>query len=407
MPAKAHEQRLAPLSKSPVNVAIGELVKTHRTRAALDTHTVADAFGLSPAYVRAIEAGHRALPAYAVVGLVEQFGMAWPAAAALVAIAGFLDLARDDNEYSPDKLLELARRLRERHPDYRVFLDDLEEIVVSTVRPAAKGVGPSEHTASEWAARTLALSSLLENCVNQHTSANQRRGVHSPESLSPVFEDLVERLADQLAMFPPHVNADSIKKFERTHSGRIKSLLGYVSSPESLTASSADDWQVIRGALSPTVHVLVCGESQLDIEDVEHRFRGILSKAGPANARLQSDLQDRIRVQSVGGLKADCHRALLFDFTRRARATAGSPPSDALRRFPNAWLYELQPESQDSHLPRWVGFLMDKDPVRGYAVAMNGDHVQEWLEIFRRAWPQREVRRAARSRRRPTTRTRR
>lgn len=407
MAQKRPETKPLPLGKSPVNVAVGELVKKHRARAGVDVHMVADSFGLSPAYVRAIEAGQRALPAYVAVGLVEQFGMTWPAASALVAVAGFLDLARDDNEYVADKLLELARRLRDRHSEYREFLDDLEEIVVSTIRPGPKGTASSEEPPSEWTVRTLALSHLLERCINKQSDVPQRRGIRSPASLSPVFEDIVEHLVDQLAMFPPHVNAVSIQRFEQMHSARIRSLLGFVSDSETLTASSVDDWQVVRGPLTPTVRVLVSKATTVDVELVAHRFRDALAKAVAPKAKLHLALADRVRVQSAGELQDDCTRALLFDFTTRSRAATGSPPSDAQRRFPNAWLYELQPQSQDSHVARWVGFLMDKDPVRGYAVAMNGDHVEEWLGIFRRAWPQETARSVRRSKRRSSTRSKR
>lgn len=385
----------APLTKSPVNAAVGELMKVLRSRNRQEVHAIAEAFGgLSQTYVRAIEAGQRALPAYAVVGLVERLGMTWASASALVGLAGFMDLARKEKEYLPEKVLALASRLRESQPQFREFLDGVTEMVTSNVRPVpAERKSDTGARSSEWTERAQAVSAQLERCINKCDGSSQRGGLRSPVTLNPVFEDLVEGLVDQLAMFPPHVNTAAIQRWENKNSDRILSLRACVSGAETLIGSSSGfDWKFVRKSPS-SIQILVRGTSPEELREIEKKFLAALVRPGRGKSErhefVKSDLSRRVTVRPPEELEPDCSRALVFDFTTRSRAVAGAPTSDAIRAFSNAWLYELQPEAEARQgSPRWIGFLMDTDPLRGYAVAMNNEHVREWLDIFDRVKPQ-------------------
>ena len=356
-----------------------------RARADVGTQPVADSFHVTAAYVRAIEAGLRALPSYTVVGLYEQFGMPWPAASALVAIAGFLDQARQENAYRSDKLIELSRRLRAARPSpaYREFLDCLDDILAVQARPADDG-GVETH---EWTQRVQKLRELLDKCLFEDSGAEDRHRVRLPDVLNPLFDDLIERLGDELSLFPPHVNASAIQEFERRHESRILGLFGYVSDERTLRESSTADWQVLWSQSSPRLRILLPSASAADVKRIEASFKKKLAAVGGGHNPRSISVSQHVELQLAKDRQAGCDRALRFDFTTRSQATANAPLSESVRRFPNAWLYEMHPVHRDSHSTRWVGFLMDADKVKGYAVAIDHNHVSEWLDIFRAFWP--------------------
>jgi hypothetical protein len=291
-----------------------------------------------------------------------------------------MDLARSGNGFEPERLLLFARRLRAARPEYRDFLDAVEEAIAAN----------EDHKSQAWSERLARLTLLLDRAISGQGQDDALPALIGPLDLNPVFEDLMEGLMDRLALFPPHVNAPAIQRWERKNNHRILSLRGYVSDADALADYAKDfDWKFIKRGQGPALQIVVAPAPASEVRQVEASFHSGLAKTVRGTSeRLQtikSLLRQRVQIRSAGDLHQRCIRALRFDFVTRSRAAAGTR-SEAQRDFPNAWIYELQPESHDGH-SRFIGFLMDRDPASGYAVAMNREHVREWLKIVRAIWP--------------------
>ena len=120
----------AGLVKSPVNIAVGALLRRLRETGGRELEQIAPILGVSPAYLNAIEAGTNALPARSVAGL-DSLGLGFVPASALLTMVSYLDCRmRNSRIYDLGEIQVRAEGLFSA-PDIAAFHPFLEWLVAS------------------------------------------------------------------------------------------------------------------------------------------------------------------------------------------------------------------------------------------------------------------------------------
>jgi hypothetical protein len=389
--------------KSPFNEAVGKLISIQRERHQQDLSTIASAFSVSPAYLRQIESGARALPAYAAVGLVRLLGIEWNTASAIVAVADYLD-TREGNGYDFGKMATRIEQLREVCPNAQY--QKLFDLIAAAVR--MKEANDDTHYPAELVKLREAINELhREKPSGESASGDVSRGVEgkklSDYGMTPVFEDIVDMLADRLGRFPPHVNKTGIEAWERKNRHRICGLYGYMSEQRGLIKSIAEfDWAFVGNGHAPEIRILVGNTDEAGGRKLEQEFRkGLISKnrrpkSTTVAKRKDKDIKDRVHVLSADSVREKCSELLMFDFVTRtmpavsASSMAKLKEVKRIRAFDNAWIYEVQSDSllEDSKYKSLIGFLDTYDTAAesAYAVAIDRKHILSWLEVIKGTW---------------------
>jgi hypothetical protein len=371
------------MTKSPFNEAVGKLIASLRSKRNESVQSTAQAFNLSDVYLRAIEAGHRPIPAYSVVGLVRHLRMAWPAASALVAMASFLD-AREGKGYAAPGLRSRLESLRHAHPAYSELLDNVEELIRWRGSRSDK-LSPSDDAL--WGDRVTRLQELLQETLEALEPRDTFERGHVGD-LNPVVEDFLDRLGEQLALVSHHINQDELLEWENRNSHRIVGLYGYLSDGSILEQSLGTfEWAFVRNSHSPAVRILVQDDTAAASAFGEALRHGLIRKTRTLPSirkKLSTDLARRIRVESASSKLPRCRQGLWFDLVNSSRPTRPqTAESEQFKEFRNSWIYELEPVP-GRQVPRRVGFLdnYDRKIGPGYAVAMDSKHVEYWMDVF-------------------------
>lgn len=415
--------------KSPLNEAIGKLISRLRGQRRISIETLAQSFnGLSEGYVRQIESGNRALPAYSVFGLVLHLEMKWSAATGIVALASYLDVRGKDG-YNFQEMLTRVQHMQKVTPQHAY--NDVLYILQSLIDMCISGIRKNDYR-SKISVLVEALIDLNAQDMysSEPSSSGLPFGVESKTlasyGISPFFEDIVDSFASRLAIVPPHMNQKGISEWEHRNRERISLLLGYVSCADHLANSLPDfDWDFLGNSHCPHVRVIV-GKATVDQTiDLESELRNTIIK----RIRLTKSLKiseeeiivERIRViSSTEYITSTINKFLVYDFRtqsflqetfhndeffdselrgeqQRSSQEDSQPVSNSiesseryLKYFENVWIYKVKSESyfKKSEATSLIGYLSDYDYISksGYAVGIDRPHMQEIINVLEYAF---------------------
>ncbi len=377
------------LQKSPLNEAVGKLVSSLRDQRRLSPSSIAEDFHISQAYLRSIEAGSRALPAYTAIALVNSLGMSWIAASSLVSLVSFLDTRKEDR-YDIKELHTRVQSLRAKLPQFNaLFISLLEAISLK-----------EEGDDKAYASKLEVLVTILQKELDPPQQLSTSRDVRAPtprmnrHGLSPVFEDIIDAVADRLAMLTPQFNRSGAELWEKKHAHRIKVVYGYMPDIHSLSQAIKDfDWAFMRNAYAPSLTILVPKATKKHQSEI---IEGLIKKltSMPANQKeiAAQELAKRVSVLDCTPYQVEVDKCLTFDpfassLISNHLKTEAISPREITNKADTAWIYELEPE----YVPPGVyiaaikiGILSTLGTARqtGQAVSIPHEHIAMWIEIF-------------------------
>jgi hypothetical protein len=391
--------------KSPLNEAVGQLLLKLRHEHSLNDARMAGILEVSKSYLRALYIGARYLPIYTAVGLVEQFNANSAAATGLLLLTNYLDArGKEDSErYDLSEIEARADRLKAIIPQYTKLL----EWLIDTIIAHREGKEPPQALGH---AVGLIEDQLFKEAEKASTAVrlNETQSRLHGYNISPVFEDLLDSVATNLALLPPNMTVQSFNLWEARNGSRIVRLRSYVDDLNRLNKEmSKFDWSSLINKNKPRLEMLVQAQEGPAIRAEEAAFRKQLLRQ-LRDPRIPSDqnLVDQVFIAPSGSFAGRCALGLLHDVANHCRPPAAEPKStrDAriktgrYLRFNNAWLYELQSDSPDPRDKRthWVGFLgtyLPLDPASSYVVVMDRNDIAYWMKLLDDAWSaQSEVR---------------
>jgi transcriptional regulator with XRE-family HTH domain len=330
--------------KSPVNLAIGVLLKSLREQHGWKIEQAARSLGVSPAYLNTIESGVNALPAKAVAGL-DALGVDFLAASALLTLISYLDCRVPNSRFYDFEEIQLRAEKLLAAENTAPFHPFLEWVAAVIRRSGTEKIGADVFSESVEILK-VALSEVASLKPSAPPSQSFAR-INRP--LSPIFEDVLEILESRLALFTPHIDRQNFKLFEERHASRILEIRAYVDDAGRFIDDAPNfDWSaILLNAHSPKLTIFIPSVASQGEDELAGRFVN-----GLPFTKVQTEIvRPRIAFVKVSsGAQNDINRALVHDFAR------GRVVSDKIWKqfgeeilvekkytlFNNSWLYEMQ-----------------------------------------------------------------
>jgi len=401
------------LVNSPLNRAVGQAIRRLREKQALSIENCAKQLDVSEPYLRAIEAGSAALPAYSVHGLVWGFGASFASAAGLLALITALDKRQPGRSSDMTQIkgmvakIVAAERDRGRKGDPQLANPFLK-LLSNTGEAADVYAATASDPNAQIQYKTLIED--IERIVDDLLKAGKRdllppitkkselrlKPILGSYEISPVFEDLVDAFAARLSLFPPYITSASFEKWERKNSPRIANVSAYLTDPEAFLKIAAEyDWAFLWNQNKPRVTLLTSSKYANTAKRIEDALRKAIRGIQPRSIKNKGELRIYLRPVSGPQLNDKCNHGLLFDFISH---NMPSPKETSAKRkvalarlqyraFANVWLFELRPDvfdPDDERLHR-IGFLdtFESDDVESaFAVVMSREHIDYWTKLF-------------------------
>ncbi len=379
----------AGLVKSPVNIAVGALLRRLRESSGRELEQIAPILGVSPAYLNAIEAGTNALPARSVAGL-DSLGLGFVPASALLTMVSYLDCRmRNSRIYDLSEIQVRAEGLFSA-PDIAAFHPFLEWLVASIQSDDAANADIARGTDS-LAKGLEQLSRLKPTGEGANRAALPAKDV----SLSPMIEDMLDTVASSLSLVTPHISRFKFKAWEELNAGRMYEVRAFVDDAERFLHDAPEfDWHaILRNSHHPKLTVIVPNGTALSERALADEFHAAI----PAYNRRQSQLEEvkrQIRFVKVGNrtLENGINRALVYDFSQgqlvqEASWTAlGKKIINQKRfyQFNNAWIYELRPYTgQAASFKNTIAILgaYNESELSSFGVFLNRADCDAWWAL--------------------------
>jgi hypothetical protein len=333
--------------KSPVNIAVGALLKRLRESSGRGLDQAAPVLDVSPAYLNAIEAGTNALPASSVAGL-NSLGVSFLPASALLTMVSYLDCRiRNSRVYDLAEILVRAEALLSAQ-DVAAFHPFLEWLVASIQARNAVSTHIAHGTDSleSGLARLALLKPAGDNADHTALPAGDT-------SLSPMIGDMLDMVSSGLSLVTPHISRFKFKAWEELNAGRMYEVRAYVDDAERFLEDAPDfDWHaILLNAHHPKLTVIVPGATALSEQELTEEFYKRLPLFNRSQTQLQGVKRQIRFVKAKHTSESGINRALVYDFSHgqlvqeSSWATLGAGIVDQKRynQFNNAWLYELRP----------------------------------------------------------------
>jgi hypothetical protein len=379
--------------KSPVNVAVGLLLRRLRERAKREVDRAAPALDVSPAYLAAIEAGTNALPAKAVVGLVA-LGLDFLAASALLAMVSYLDCRQRNSRLYNLPVMQLRAEgllATQAALAFHPFL----EWVTAALHPAGSGARGTA-TDVERGVRLLELGlGALSNLQPPGTLYEQKDDGSDP-GLPPMVQDIVDVLSTSLSLITPHISRFKFKAWEEMNAARMFEVRAYVNDVEKLLEDAPEfDWAaMLLNQNRPPLTIFVPHGASGTEEEMARRFYDQLPLFNRSQAQL-AGVREQIRIVKVDAktLQGDVARRLVYDFSmgqlvqQEVWNETGKRILNQKRyyQFDNVWLYELRQYLGDaaSHKKKHVAILgaYNEKELSSFGVFLNAKDSRDWWHL--------------------------
>jgi transcriptional regulator with XRE-family HTH domain len=374
----------AAMPNRPINVAAGALVRDLRSRRRVSIAEAAEAFGVSAAYLRAIESGSQAIPAYAVFGLTRQLGMRWDEAAGLVATIAYLN--RDGAE------------------DHRKVWERANQLATETGLKGHSGLAKAlntipgsaeDHQQVGEGVLVQLQATLTDGGLSSSRPIEDAEGARAlPRGLNPVFRDILLGFIESATTLQPAITEKFVRDWESKNRNRITHLLGYVHDEETLFEGlETFDWPFLESPLRPDIRIVVRrGLKRYTPEQMIQRLakksRAFETDRGIARLRAQIQFVD-----APPDLEEMALAHLTFDYATREMAPDESDAAKVsylkagrYRVFQNVWLYKLLPQSgrrgEDSEQTVSYMDMYDLDTRASYGVSLSDNHGSAWIRMF-------------------------
>lgn len=397
---------------SPLNRAIGLSIKELRETRCVALEECARRLRVSPTYLRTIESGNAALPVYAIHGIVWEFGANFLSVSGLLSLADYLDVREKGSATRSSDLQEIKERimqiLLEEESLEKKGAPQLVEPYGRLLRKASEAIdaclaASKDSDAEGTYERSIeGLKDIVDELLSEGNADfgkripkrdNQTLRGLAPYDLSPVFEDVLDAFAARLALFPPHIDSSSFKKWEEKNSERIVKIYAYHSFPEEfIKDASRYNWAFLWNQHQAKVKILISPEKATLADSLERQLRAVIRRIQPRSGKSVSN---NVAIQAITSRQMkQCEEGLMFDFVMRKMlgpeekeiSQKTALDKQRYKRFWNAWLYELRADALDSHDKRihQIGFLdtYQKELASAYAVGLSSEDVKYWKKTF-------------------------
>ncbi len=375
--------------KSPVNIAVGALLKRLRESSGRGLDQTAPILDVSPAYLNAIEAGTNALPARSVAGL-DLLGLRFVPASALLTMVSYLDCRlRNSRIYDLSEIQVRAEGLLSAS-DISEFHPFLEWLVASI--QAGDALSASIARGTDSLAMGLERLSLLKPAEgNTDRAAPPVKDM----SLSPMIEDMLDMVSSGLALVTPHISRFKFKAWEELNAGRMYEVRAYVDDAERFLDDAPDfDWHaILLNTHRPKLTVVVPAATALSEQELAEGFYEQI----PLYNRSQSQLEGvkrQIRFVRAGRGSSEnaISRALVYDFSQgqlvqeTSWTTLGKKLLGQKRyyQFNNAWLYELMPyDARIANVKNTIAILgaYNESELSTFGIFLNRSDCEAWWTL--------------------------